>query len=304
MAEDKEKNNENLLTQAEQEFVESFKKDKQAGKERSQADHDKFIGLVDTKPSDMANYVAINELNDILSDPRMIQRAQDLQRAGKIVNSLEIGVGLFQDAYNYRLAREQQRVGQEELDSIVEPQVPGKVQAIPELEDALRRARGLGDPSLALKTYQDAAERAQLGSVRAAQLGSRGQAGALGAQAQAIHQLGLQNALQLPAMAQQIKAQGLQAEAPFIAQKQAIEEANRAAQLETFPQLLGKNILEQQMAGRTVAMGQQAAQNVIAGLPSRIPTMARNLYSDKYSDLPEGIAGLLRNYEPTLTFGK
>jgi hypothetical protein len=229
---------------------------------------------------------SLDTFYSLLQSPAMIERANELRKAGRIQQGLESAVDAFNDAYNFYLASEQKRVGEEELAGISEARPPKPVEAIPELEDAIRQARKLGDPTAAISQLEQQIERANLGAIRAAQLGSRGQAGALGAQAQAIHQANLAQRGQIPMMGQQIKAQGLQAQIPLIAQKQAIEEANRQAALSTYPTRVGKELFEQQMAGRTIGMGREGMAGAISGAVGRVPGLVGNLYSQQYSHLP------------------
>jgi hypothetical protein len=140
--------------------------------------------------------------------------------------------------------------------------------------------------------------------MRAAQLGSRGQAGALGAQAQAIHQRTLQQAAQMPLMYQDIKARGLAAEAPLIGQKQAIELANQQAGVSLFPSLLRRQLIQEQAAGTTLQKGLQGAQGVISRLPAKVPQLAGNLYSNQYSDLPPGMSDEVTRLLSGLNYGQ
>jgi hypothetical protein len=229
---------------------------------------------------------SLDTFYNLLQSPAMIERANQLRKAGRIQQGLESAVSAFNDAYNFYLASEQKRVGEEELAKVSDVRPPKQVEAIPELEDAIRQARELGDPTAAISQLEQGIERANLGAIRAAQLGSRGQAGALGAQAQAIHQANLAQRGQIPLLGQQIKAQGLQAQVPLIAQKQAVEEANRQAALSTYPTQVSKQLLQEQMAGRTIGMGREGMAGAIVGAAGRIPGLVGNLYSQQYSHLP------------------
>jgi len=244
----------------------------------------------------------IDSVWDLFQSPPMIARAEALRKSGKIQQGLETAVDLFNDSYNLYLSSEQKRVGEEELSKVQQAKVPSKVQAIPELEDALRQARELGDPRAAISQLTQGVERANLGAIRAAQLGSRGQAGGLGAQAQAIHQSNLSQLGQIPMMGEQIKREGLQAQIPLIAQKQQIEEQNRRADVALYPTQVEKQLLEEQMAGRTIAMGREGQANTLQGLASKVPGLAGNLYSQQYSHLPPDVAPFVGNLDYGLNF--
>jgi hypothetical protein len=236
------------------------------------------------------NEEAIDTWWQLMNSPEMRERAMQLQKAGKIKQGIEGAVDAFNKSYDLYLATEQKRVGEQELAAVQQVQKPGKVEAIPELEDAIRRARELGDPTAAISQLEQGIERSNLGAVRAAQLGSRGQAGALGAQGQAIHQANLAAQGQIPMMAQQIKGQGLQALTPLIAQKQAIEQANRQAEIATFGPRLRNQQLQEMAAGQAIAGGTMGQRGSIQGLMGQVPEMAGNLYSQQYAHLPPEVA--------------
>lgn len=289
------------LTKAQREFLLRVA-NKQSDLNQDEMDH--IIKLFTENPSAFAKFLSdkedvIDNFANILDSPPMIERAHELKRAGRIQQGLDAAVNLFNDSYNLYLSSEQQRVGEEELRSIEEVRLPKHVQPIPELESAIRQARMLGDPGSAISMYKQAAERSQLGALRAAQLGSRGQAGSLGAQAQAIHQQKLSSDARLPLMARDIQLQGLQAQAPFIQQKQNIDLYNRRGDIEAFPSLLRRQIMQEQFAGLTSQLGRQGQAQAYSNIANRIPKLVGNLYSQQYSTLPPEVA----QYLSGLTYG-
>jgi hypothetical protein len=227
---------------------------------------------------------------DLLSSPEMIARAEKLQKAGRIKQGLQEAVGAFNSAYDLYLAGEQKRIGKEELASVKKAQKPGKIEAIPELEDAIRRARELGDPTAAISQLEQGIERSTAGATRAAQLSSRGQAGGLQSQIQAIHQQDLAQRGQIPLMAQELKRQSLSALSPLVAQKQAIQAQNVGLQAQMYPYDLDRQLREEEAAGLAIAGGTMGQRGAIQGLMGQVPQLASNLYSQQYAHLPPEVA--------------
>jgi hypothetical protein len=227
---------------------------------------------------------------NLAMSPPMVEYAEKMRKQGKIQKGLEQAVEGFNNAYDFYLASEAKRIGEAELGSVVKAEKPGRMEAIPELEDAFRRARELGDPSAAISQYQQGIDRANLGAIRAAQLGSRGQAGALGAQGQALHMQNLAAQGQIPLLAQQIKGQGLDAMIPLIAQKQGIEAANLEAAVSMYPYDLDRQLREEEAAGLAIQSGTAGQRDALRGFMSQVPSLAGNLYSNQYSHLPPQVA--------------
>jgi hypothetical protein len=240
---------------------------------------------------------AVDAMYNLVQSPPMVERARKLQQAGRIKQGLQDSVNMFNKSYDLYLAGEQKRIGKQELAAVSKAQKPGKIEAIPELEDAIRRARELGDPTAAISQLEQGIEKANLGAIRAAQLGSRGQAGALGAQGQAIHQQNLAAQGQIPALAQQIRGQGLQALSPLVAQKQAIEAQNASLQARMYPYDLDRQLREEEAAGLAIAGGTMGQRGALQGLMGQVPQVAGNLYSQQYAHLPPEVAPFVNSFD-------
>jgi hypothetical protein len=254
-------------------------------------DKDMALKIFMSNPPDVLTYIKgdeqkVDTYNDLLNSPGMVERAEKLAKAKRVQNNLDTAIGLFNDAYDSYLAEEQIRVGEQQLEGVEKAVPPSDVKPLPELEAALAKSRQLGDPTAAISQAEQQIERAGRGAIRAAQLGSRGQAGGLGAQAQAIHQANLSQRAQIPLMAQEIQRQGLATQIPLIGQKQQIELFNQQTAARMFPHLLHRQMTEEEQAGLTLQAGLQGRQDAIRGYAERIPQIVGNIYSEQYRHLP------------------